>query len=181
MTPVRRHLTRTHWTLRGLRSLEPQIERAARLMADALRRGGKVIAVGNGGSAAQASHFAAELLGRYRRERGPLAALSLTDPAVLTALANDYGYECVYGRQVAALSVPGDVLLCLSTSGKSQNVRLADHQDEVPAVWVTHGDVRGLSEHDVVIRVPGVDTAHTQEATLVVLHILAGLIEEELS
>jgi D-sedoheptulose 7-phosphate isomerase len=108
---------------------DPAFVAATRAIADALskalRAGGKILIAGNGGSAADAQHISAELLSRFARERRPLPAVALTDPAVLTAIGNDYGYERVFERQVGGLGRPGDMLLAISTSGRSVNVLTA--------------------------------------------------------
>ena len=145
-------------------------------------RGAKVLACGNGGSAADCQHIAAELVGRFRRERAPLPALALTtDTSVLTAVGNDYGYDDIFSRQVLGLMLPEDVLLCISTSGKSANVVAAAEvarslgalvlaftgQTESPLSAVAH----------VTLRVPSTDTARIQECHILAGHILCELLE----
>lgn len=175
----------------------PDIERAARLCIDAIKAGGKLLICGNGGSAAEAQHMAAELVVRLRSDnnRPAIPAICLNaDTAVLTACANDYGYERVFSRQVEALAKPGDVLICLSTSGNSGNIikacwEAAGADFDVSIIAITGevagrstgaigGDIRALS--DVHITIPSTDTARIQEATLVVIHELCGMIEEGL-
>src|SRR3954463_2161628 len=112
--------------LSASQSLSEPIVRAGTLMAEALRSGGKILACGNGGSAADSQHFSAELLNRFERERAPLAAMALTtDTSTLTSIANDYAYDQVFSKQVSALGRAGDVLLAISTSGNSGNVMRA--------------------------------------------------------
>src|SRR3954464_4862857 len=112
--------------LSASQALSDPIVRAGTLMAEALQRGAKILACGNGGSAADSQHFAAELVNRFERERAPLAAVALTtDSSTLTSIANDYAYEQVFAKQVRALARPGDVLLAISTSGNSASVREA--------------------------------------------------------
>ena len=156
------------------------------LLVEALRTGHKVLAVGNGGAAAQAQHFAAELVGRFKRERAPYAVLSLTtDTSILTALANDYGYQDVFERQVLAFGRSGDLLLAFSTSGESENlIRAATAaQRRLMAVIVLTSDRPSRLEclADVTVRVPVIDTAVTQELHMVVTHILCDLVESELA
>lgn len=133
-------------------------ELAAQIIRSAVDQGGKVLICGNGGSAAQAQHLAAELVVRYRKDRAAIPAISLTaDSAVITACANDYGYERIFSRQIEALGVSGDVLIALSTSGKSSNVLLA----------IEEATKRGL----VVIQPPNaITTAASQETHLSWLH-----------
>jgi D-sedoheptulose 7-phosphate isomerase len=152
-------------------------------IAQALRDGGKVLAFGNGGSAADAQHLVAELVGRFRGERRGLAAVALTtDPSVLTAVGNDYGFEVVFRRQVEALGRRGDVALGISTSGRSRNVveavRAARAQ-ELVTVGLTGGgggDLRGLV--DYLIDVPHADTQRIQEVHAMVVHVLCQVVEE---
>src|SRR5579863_5318098 len=106
-----------------IQSRQPDLESIAQAMSAALRRGGKILWCGNGGSAADSQHLAAEMVGRFRRERRALPSIALTtDTSILTAVANDYGYEAVFARQVEALGNEGDLLVAMSTSGNSQNV-----------------------------------------------------------
>src|SRR6266699_6414195 len=157
----------------------------ARLI-ETLRSGHKVLVAGNGGSAAEAQHFAAELVGRFKRERSPYAVLALTtDTSILTAVANDYGYQDVFARQVLALGQPGDLLIAFSTSGESENLvraAVAAQRCLMTVIAVT-GDRPNRLERmaDPAIRVPGVDTAIIQELHMVVTHILCDLVESELA
>jgi D-sedoheptulose 7-phosphate isomerase len=150
-----------------------------------LRSGGKVLFCGNGGSAAQAQHLAAELTGRYLRERRPLPAIALTtDTSALTAIANDYRFDEVFRRQLEALAVPGDALVALSTSGGSADVILAAQAARAKKVTVLAftGQPGGeLVQHaDLALRVPSVDTPIVQELHLAVGHVLCDLIERAL-
>ena len=150
--------------------------------------GGKVLACGNGGSAADAQHFAAEFVGRYERERPELAALALTtDTSILTAIANDYDFNAVFAKQVRALGGPGDVLLALSTSGNSGNVRAAieaAHEREMVVVALTGkggGQIGAmLRETDVHICVPHERTARIQEVHLLALHCICDGVDAQL-
>ena len=160
-------------------------EVAARLV-ETLRTGHKVLVAGNGGSAAEAQHFAAELVGRFKRERAPYAVLSLTtDTSILTAVANDYGYQEVFARQVLAFGQQGDMLVAFSTSGESENLLCAAEtarRRRMTVIAVT-GDRPSRLEclADVTVRVPTDDTAVTQELHMVVTHILCDIVESELA
>jgi D-sedoheptulose 7-phosphate isomerase len=158
------------------------IEVGAR-MARSLLAGGRVLAFGNGGSASDAQHFVAELVGRFQRERAGLSAIALTtDPSVVTAVSNDMGFAAVFRRQVEAHGRPGDVALGISTSGRSPNVieaLRAARQRGLVTVGLTGnggGEVAGLVHH--LIDVPHSDTQRIQEVHAMVLHLLCGVIEE---
>ena len=158
-------------------SLEADVERAGRLIADRLQAGGKVLTCGNGGSAADAQHFVAELIGRMNHERGALPAISLTtDPSVVTALGNDYGYEHVFERQIEGLGKEGDVVLAISTSGCSPNVlkalEAARRLGLRTIALVGEGGDPSLSECDVRIGIPSGNTQRIQEAHTAVLHAI---------
>jgi D-sedoheptulose 7-phosphate isomerase len=165
--------------------LAAPIEAAVQLMAKSLRASGKIMACGNGGSAADAQHFAAELLNRFEVERPPLAAVALTtDTSTLTSIANDYRFEEVFAKQVRALGRRGDVLLAISTSGNSPNVIeaiAAAHAGGVQVVALT-GKSGGrmnalLNSDDVHICVPVERTARIQEIHLLTLHCLCDGID----
>lgn len=167
-------------------NLADRLAIAARLVAEALRRGNKVMFCGNGGSAADSQHLAAELVGRYRRNRPGLAALALTvDTSALTAIGNDFGFEEVFSRQVEALGQPGDVLVAISTSGRSPNVlRAVDAAralglKTVGLVGRDGGQLAGLV--DLALVVPSEDTARIQECHITLGHILCDLVEGELA
>ena len=164
------------------------IAAAVELMVHSLHANGKIMACGNGGSAADAQHFAAELLNRFEMERPPLAAVALTtDRSTLTSIANDYCYEEVFAKQIRALGLPNDILLAISTSGDSPNVIeaiRAAHQREVRVVALTGRDggkiAELLNESDVHICVPkqaSSRTARIQEVHLLVLHCLCDGID----
>lgn len=170
----------------GLRANAGSIADAAGLMIESLRGGHKVLVAGNGGSAAQAQHFAAELVGRFKRERGAYAALSLTtDSSVLTAIGNDYGYADVFARQIFGLGAPGDVLLVLSTSGESENVMraaVAARQCHIPVIAVTGSPACRLGRlADITICAPSAESAFAQEMHLLLVHILCDIIEADLA
>jgi D-sedoheptulose 7-phosphate isomerase len=155
---------------------------AARVAGDALERGGTVLVFGNGGSAAEAQHFAAELVGRFERERRGLAAVALTtDTSALTAIGNDYGFARVFARQIEALGRPGDVALGISTSGASPNVvegLRAARARGLATIGLTGRDGGEVGRVvDVHVNVPLASTARVQEVQLVLLHALADLVE----
>jgi len=164
------------------------IARATDLLTGTLRAGGKILSCGNGGSAGDAQHFSAELLNRFERERPGLAAMALsTDTSTLTSIANDYAYEQVFSKQVAALGRPGDTLLAISTSGNSPNVIAAIHAAHergmrVVALTGRNGGkmAPALGAGDVEIRVPAERTARIQEVHLVVIHCLCDGIDQAL-
>ena len=163
------------------------IGRAAEAIADSLGRGGKLLVCGNGGSAADAQHIAAELVGRLRpgQDRPPLSAIALTtDTSVLTALGNDYGFQFIFQRQLEALAWPGDVLLAISTSGGSENVLRAVAEARargMTTIGLTGGDGGPLANAvDIDIVVPSEDVARIQEAHIAIGHILCGLVESML-
>jgi D-sedoheptulose 7-phosphate isomerase len=161
-------------------ALATPISRAIEAMWTAVTNGGKVLACGNGGSAADAQHFAAEFVGRYERERPELAALALTtDTSIITAIANDYSFNEIYAKQVRALGQAGDVLLAITTSGNSANILAAieaAHSRDMTVIALTGkgggkmNDV--LQETDIHICVPHDRTARIQEVHLLTIHCL---------
>jgi D-sedoheptulose 7-phosphate isomerase len=158
---------------------------AAEAMVAALKGRGRVLACGNGGSASDAQHFAAELVGRFERERAAMAAIALTtDTSILTALANDYDFTWVFARQVEALGRPGDVLLGISTSGASANVLAAFEAAKacgMTTVALTGRDGGAVgAAADIHVNVPAASTARVQEVHRTLLHAVCALIEREL-
>jgi D-sedoheptulose 7-phosphate isomerase len=153
-------------------------------LAGSLTAGGKIMAVGNGGSCCDAIHFCEELTGRFRADRAPLAALACADPGHLTCVGNDYGYDEVFARWVRALGRRGDALLLLSTSGNSENVvRAAAAAGELGLVRVallgkTGGRMRGVCEHEWIV--PGETADRVQELHMLILHTLIEGIEAHL-
>jgi D-sedoheptulose 7-phosphate isomerase len=164
------------------------IARAAELIVGRLLAGGKVLSCGNGGSAADAPHFASEMLNRVERERPGLPAIALTtDSSTLTSIANDYAFEHVFAKQVRALGQPGDVLLAISTSGSSPNVLAAvaaAHEQDMAVVALSGRDggrlPGALREGDVEVRVPSDSTARVQEVHLLAIHCLCDLVDAQL-
>lgn len=171
--------------LNALEWLAAPIAGAVEILTSALLNGGKILACGNGGSAADAQHFAAELVGRFEAERQELAAIALTtDSSILTAIANDYAYNLIFAKQVRALGQPGDVLLAISTSGNSANVMeaiRAAHEAEMRVVALTGkgggliGDM--LRDEDIHLCVPAERTARIQEVHLLTIHCLCDGID----
>jgi D-sedoheptulose 7-phosphate isomerase len=169
----------------ALREIEAPVQAAGERIAASLRRGGKLMLCGNGGSAADSQHIAAELTGRFIADRPPLAAIALsTDTSALTCIANDYSFEDVFARQVEALGRPGDCLLGISTSGNSPNVVRAVEKARSCGIFTVGllgrdgGQLRALC--DLPIVVPDRSTARIQEAHIFVGHTLCGLIEQAL-
>ena len=160
------------------------IERAALMIAGCIRDGGAVLVFGNGGSAADAQHISAELVGRFAMERKGLRAIALTtDTSVMTSLTNDYGYEDIFSRQIEALGRPGDIALAISTSGNSPNVlRAIDTARRIGLRVIglsgkDGGEMRGRCDHLIIV--PSNDTPHIQEGHTLVYHIICGLVEKE--
>jgi D-sedoheptulose 7-phosphate isomerase len=167
---------------RSAQELPPVIEHIVTAVHDCLRGGHKVLACGNGGSAAQAQHLIAELVGRFQGERRALAGIALTaDTALLTSLGNDYGYERIFARQIEALARPGDLLFAISTSGNSANVvRAAQAARERGCRVVALSGARGglLAGHaDLVLLAPSGVVARIQEVHLLCVHAIADSVE----
>ena len=171
--------------LKAADALSGPIAQGIDCMVQSLLANGKILACGNGGSAADAQHFSGELLNRFERERPPLAAIALTtDTSTLTAIANDYSYEEIFSKQVSALGSPGDVLLAISTSGNSKNVMRAidvAHERDMRVVAMTGRDggqmAKMLHADDVHICVPSSKTGRIQEVHLLTLHCLCDGID----
>ena len=168
--------------------LKVQITKAIETMASSLKSGNKILSCGNGGSAADAQHFSAELVCRFERERPALAAIALTvDTSALTAISNDYHYDEVFARQIDALAKSNDVLLAISTSGFSPSVVRAieqAHEQKMIVVALTGRDggqvAKILNDNDIEIRVPSESTARIQEVHLLTIHCLCDQIDETL-
>jgi D-sedoheptulose 7-phosphate isomerase len=159
------------------------VERSGRVICDALAAGNKVLLCGNGGSAADAQHIAAELVGRYEDQRRPYPAIALTtDTSALTALSNDFGYEEVFARQVQALAQPGDVLIAISTSGKSPNViKAAETARDLgcKVIGLTGSSAEPLADYCfITVRVLSERTARVQEGHITIGHLWCEMVDE---
>ena len=182
---ARSHFEESIAVKQGALELAPKIAAAGEMMAAALLAGGRLLACGNGGSASDAQHFSGELLGRFEREREGLPAISLaTDTSAITAIANDYDYEQIFAKQVLALGRAGDLLLAISTSGNSPNVKAAvaaAHDRGMQVVALTGrngGGIAGeLKESDLEIRVPAQRTCRIQEVHILVIHCLCDIVD----
>ena len=166
------------------KQLSEQAETVARVLVDALRKGHKVLAFGNGGSAAQASHLVGELLGRFAMTRQPFPAIALTGEAgTVTCISNDFGYEALFERQLQVLAQPGDIAFGFTTSGRSENVRrglaMANKRGAITvAVTGAAGLVDSTADH--LLAVPSDVTAHIQEVHLILLHLWCIYIDESI-
>ena len=167
------------------KGLAGKISLAVDLLVEALRNGKKLLIMGNGGSAADAQHFAAEILGRFKMERRGLPAIALTtDSSILTAIGNDYGFEHVFRRQVEGLAAEGDVVIGISTSGSSGNVRAAlDYAREhgcrtIGLLGRDGGTIKPVCNVDLTV--PSDDTPRIQEGHITIIHIMCDLLEKRL-
>jgi D-sedoheptulose 7-phosphate isomerase len=172
-------------TLESLKELGWEVSRATDLIEQCLRAGNKLLVCGNGGSATDASHFATELVVRFAKDRRALPAISLSsDNGILTATGNDYGFNEIFARQVAALGAPGDVLICLTTSGKSKNLIRALEEAKarklktIAFLGRDGGPTLGIADVDLLIK--SESTARVQEAHHLLLHVLCEIIESRL-
>src|SRR5438552_13607750 len=172
--------------LQSLVDLDAQIGKAADLIDQCLRAGNKLLVCGNGGSAADASHFVTELVVRFANDRTALPALCLaSDSGILTAAGNDYGFDEIFARQVAAFGVPDDVLICLTTSGKSKNVVRALQEAKarklktIAFLGLEGGSTIGIADIDLLVKDDS--TARIQEAHQLVIHVLCEIIEAQLT
>ena len=172
-------------TLESLKKLQSQVEKAANLIEQCLRAGNKLLVCGNGGSAADAAHFATELVVRFARDRRAHPAICLaSDGGLLTAAANDYGFDEIFARQVAAFGQPEDVLICLTTSGKSRNVvralkeAKARNLKTIAFLGRDGGPTIGIADVDLLVASDS--TARIQEAHQLLLHVLCEIIESDL-
>ncbi len=186
---IQQHFTESIQTkITAAEVLSPVIAQASEILVHGLLEGQKILSCGNGGSAADAQHFAAELLNRFEMERPSLPAIALTtDTSTLTSIANDYSYDEVFAKQIRALGKAGDVLLAISTSGNSTSIVQAmqaahDRGMLVIALTGRDGGVMAtiLTEGDIEIRVPAQVTARIQETHLLVIHCLCDLIDQQL-
>ena len=173
-------------TLQSLKKLQPQVARAADFIADCLTKGNKLLVCGNGGSASDAAHFATELVVRFAKDRPAYPAICLTgDGGLLTAAGNDYGFDEIFARQVAAFGVPGDLLICLTTSGKSKNVLRALEEARsrklktIAFLGRDGGSTIGIADVDLLVASDS--TARIQEAHQLLLHVICEAMESRLA
>lgn len=183
---LRRGIVAANQTLQSLFDLDTQVAKAADLIEESLRAGNKLLVCGNGGSAADASHFATEFVVRFTKDRPAYPAISLCgDGGLLTAAGNDYGFDEVFARQVAAFGLQGDVLICLTTSGKSRNVERALEEAKahklktIAFLGRDGGSTIGMADVDLLVR--SESTARIQEAHQFLLHVLCETIESRLA
>jgi D-sedoheptulose 7-phosphate isomerase len=176
-------LAETTRTLQALTQIRPAVDQAARLILETLRGGGKLLIGGNGGSAAEAGHFATELVGRYAKTRRALPAIALSsDGALLSCIGNDFGFEHAFARQIAGLAKPGDLVVVLTSSGNSANVVSALHEAKKLGVASLAflgrggGQAKGLATCELII--PGKSGAASQESHLFLIHHFCELIDE---
>lgn len=161
----------------------PLINKIANEIIASLKNGGKLIALGNGGSAADSQHMVAELVGRFNKEKRPLPAISLTaNTSILTAIGNDYGYEYLFSKQVEAHAKRGDIIFAISTSGNAKNVieaALTAKRMKIKTIGLSGKDGGRLSKlADIALVVPSEETARIQEAHIAIIHIICALAEE---
>lgn len=184
MDPFRDALTAHQEVIASLGSLRTEFDRLAQQCVGAIRAGGRLLWAGNGGSAADCQHLAAELVGRFQHERSALPAIALTtDSSILTAVANDYGFEQTFARQIEAIGRPGDVLIAISTSGNSHNILLglekAADLGLFRTAWTGETGGAALTRADVCLRVQSSNTARIQEAHILLGHMLCERIETD--
>ena len=179
---LNRAITESVRMLESLRNLEPEVSRAADLIGECFRTGNKLLMCGNGGSAADASHFATELVVRFTKDRRALPAICLaSDSGILTAAGNDYGFDKIFGRQVAAFGQAGDVLICFTTSGNSKNVLRALEEAKarklktIAFLGRDGGSTIGMADIDLLVKDDS--TARIQEAHQLLIHVLCEIIE----
>jgi D-sedoheptulose 7-phosphate isomerase len=172
-------------TLQALKNLEPQVSIAADLIGECFDRGNKLLVCGNGGSATDASHFVTELVVRFAKDRRGLPAICLaSDSGILTAAGNDYGFDKIFARQVAAFGQAGDVLVCLTTSGNSTNVVRALEEAKarklktIAFLGRDGGSTAGMADIDLLVKDDS--TARIQEAHKLLIHVLCEIIEARL-
>lgn len=176
-------LTETTRTLQALDTIRPAIDKAGELILKTLSGGGKLVIGGNGGSAAEAAHFATELVGRYEKNRRALAAVAMTDGSLITSIGNDFGFEQSLARQIAGLARPGDLVVLISSSGNSPNIvaALAESKrlglSSIALLARGGGKSKGLATCDVIV--PGNRGPSAQEAHLFLIHHFCELIEAE--
>ena len=167
-----------------LSDLIPQISIVAEELKACIKRGGKILLMGNGGSAADSQHIAAEIVGRFKKERRGLAAIALTtDTSIITSVGNDFGYDYIFARQIEALCRPEDVVIGITTSGNSKNIVAAiEEANKLGAITIgltggTGGKLTALCKHNLIM--PSSETARVQEAHIFIGHSLCDLLESE--
>ncbi|CAB3289303.1 putative phosphoheptose isomerase [Methanocaldococcus lauensis] len=171
--------------LKFIEENEEKLEKAIEIISKALKNGNKILICGNGGSAADSQHFAAEIVGRFKLERKGLPAIALTtDTSILTAIGNDYGFEKIFERQVEALGKKGDVLIGISTSGNSENVIRAVNKAKEMGIYTIgllgKGGGKLKDIVDLALIVPSNDTARIQECHLTIYHVICEEVEKKL-
>src|SRR5438094_1073549 len=183
---LKRAIVAANQTLQSLLDLDSQLAQAANLIEQGLRAGNKLLVCGNGGSAADASHFATEFVVRFTKDRPAYPAICLAgDGGLLTAAGNDYGFDEIFARQVSAFGLRGDVLICLTTSGKSRNIERALQEAKarklktIAFLGRDGGSTIGMAEVDLLVR--GDLTARIQEAHQLLLHVLCETVESRLA
>jgi phosphoheptose isomerase len=183
---LKRAIVAANQTLQSLLDLDAQVAKAADLIEESLRAGNKLLVCGNGGSAADASHFATEFVVRFTKDRPAYPAICLSgDGGLLTAAGNDYGFDEIFARQIAAFGLQGDVLICLTTSGKSRNVERALEEAKahklktIAFLGRDGGSTIGMANVDLLVRSDS--TARIQEAHQLLLHVLCETIESRLA
>lgn len=175
-----REAAEVFWSLTDNKEFHNSVFDVASVIHNVMRRNGKVFIFGNGGSFADSVHFAAELVVKFKNRRRPLPAIALgTDPAVVTAIGNDYNFDCVFERQLQALMTSDDAAFGITTSGNSRNVNLAlNYARSIGAATMVLTGSRGLcTEVDYAIRVPAVETARIQEVHGLVIHVICDIVE----
>ncbi len=179
------YIKKTAAAVSGLEKLTPKIVKAAELIIDSYKKGGKLIIFGNGGSAADSQHIATELVSRFTRERAPVPAVALTtNTSMLTAIANDYSFREIFSRQLEAIASPGDSVLAISTSGKSANVLKgieAAREKDLPIIGFTSRSGGDMTDKcSIIIKAPSDTTSRVQECHITAAHIICELVEETL-
>ena len=182
---IKKYLQQVSKNFLLLEKQKDNIESATNLVLETLKNKNKVIFCGNGGSAADSQHLAAELMGRYKIDRAPLPSIALTvDTSSITAIANDYGYENVFSRQLEGLGVKGDVLIAISTSGKSKSILEAIKKAKemnIKVISLTGENISEMNKNsDICINTPSNQTNHIQEMHITIGQLICGLVEEKL-
>ncbi len=179
-------LSETVRTLQALADIRPAIDQASALVLETLKAGGKLLVCGNGGSAAEAAHFATELVGRYRSDRRSLPAVALSsDGPLVTCIGNDYGFDQVFARQIAGLAKPGDLVVVITSSGNSANILEALSESgrqglrSIALLGRSGGKAKGLATCEIVV--PGASGAAAQECHLFLIHYFCELVETTFS